>query len=69
MGRAGKYINYLPYVRTYCVDLTVFFFSVLWDWGPGPLELGKLATKLEFWEISYFNKPFRLEDGVFKVFK
>ena len=29
--------------------------------GPGPLELGKLATKLEIWEISHFNKPFRLE--------
>ena len=29
--------------------------------GPGPLESGKLATKLEFWEISHFNKPFRLE--------
>ena len=27
----------------------------------GALELGKLATKLEFWEISHFNKPFRLE--------
>ena len=35
-----------------------FFFSTL---GLGPLELRKLATKLEFWEISHFNKPFRLE--------
>ena len=32
------------------------FFLLLWDW-----ELGKIATKLEFWEISHFNKPFRLE--------
>ena len=38
----------------------VFFFSTL-GLGPGPLELGKLATKLEFWKISHFNKPFRLE--------
>ena len=37
-----------------------FFFGTL-GLGPGPLELGKLATKLEFWEISHFNKPFRLE--------
>ena len=37
-----------------------FFFSTL-GLGPGPLELGKLATKLEFWEISHFNKPFTLE--------
>ena len=36
------------------------FFSTL-GLGPEPLELGKLATKLEFWEISHFNKPFRLE--------
>ena len=39
---------------------SVFFFSTL-GLGPGPLELGKLATKLEFWEISHFNKPFRLK--------
>ena len=37
-----------------------FFFSTL-GLGPGPLELGKLETKLEIWEISHFNKPFRLE--------
>ena len=36
------------------------FFSTL-GLGPEPLELGKLATKLEFLEISHFNKPFRLE--------
>ena len=40
--------------------MSVFFFSTL-GLGPGPLELGKLATKLEYWEISHFNKPFRLE--------
>ena len=40
--------------------LQCFFFSSL-GLGPEPLELGKLATKLEFWEISHFNKPFRLE--------
>ena len=34
-----------------------FFFGTL-GLGPGPLELGKLATKLEFWEISHFNKPY-----------
>ena len=38
----------------------MFFFSTL-GLGPEPLELGKLATKLEFWENSHFNKPFRLE--------
>ena len=36
------------------------FFSTL-GLGPGPLELGKFATKLEFWEISDINKLFRLE--------
>ena len=36
------------------------FFSTL-GLGPVPLELGKLVTKLEFWEISHFNKPLRLE--------
>ena len=39
---------------------TVIFFSTL-GLGPGPLELGKLATTLEFLDISHFNKPFRLE--------
>ena len=39
---------------------SVFFFSTL-GLGPGPLELGKLVTKLEFWEIPHFSKPFRLE--------
>ena len=29
--------------------------------GARALRIGKLATKLEFWEISHFNKPFRLE--------
>ena len=42
------------------IDLISVFFSTL-GLGPGPLELGKLATILEFWEISQFNKPFRLE--------
>ena len=37
------------------------FFSSTLGLGTGPLELGKLATKVEFWEISHFNKPFRLE--------
>ena len=37
-----------------------FFFSTV-RLGPGPLELEKLATELEFWEISHFNKPFRFE--------
>ena len=40
--------------------LYAVFFSTF-GLGPGPLEFGKLATKLEFWEISHFNKPFRLE--------
>ena len=42
------------------LNLQCFFFSTLGQ-GPEPLELGKLATKLEFWEMSHFNKPFRLE--------
>ena len=37
------------------------FFSSTLGLGTGPLELGKLATKVEFWEISHFIKPFRLE--------
>ena len=37
----------------------MFFFSTL-GLGPGPLELGKLATKLEFLKISHFNKPFSI---------
>ena len=36
------------------IPLSGFFFSTL-GLGPGPLELGKLATKLEFWETSQFN--------------
>ena len=37
------------------------FFSSTFGLGPGPLKLEKLATKLEFWEMSHVNKPFRLE--------
>ena len=43
-----------------CKYPTAVFFSTL-GLGQGPLELGKLSTKLEFLEISHFNKPFRLE--------
>ena len=38
--------------------LTQCFFSGTLGQGPRPLELGKLATKLEFWEMSHFNKPY-----------
>jgi hypothetical protein len=30
------------------------FFSLLWDWGLGPFQLGKIATKQEIWEISFY---------------
>ena len=44
-----------------CVYVHALVFFGTLGLGPCPLELGKLATKLEFWEISPFNKPFRLE--------
>ena len=37
------------------------FFPSTLGLGLGPLELGKLATILEIWEISHFNKPFLLK--------
>jgi hypothetical protein len=30
------------------------FFPLLWDWGLGPFQLGKIATKQEIWEISFY---------------
>jgi hypothetical protein len=33
---------------------TSVFFPLLWDWGLGPFELEKIATKQEIWEISFY---------------
>jgi hypothetical protein len=36
------------------VDSISVFFALLWDWGLEPFELGKIATKQEIWEISFY---------------
>ena len=55
----------IPYsfvsIDIYFFIWTSVIFSSTLGLEPGPLELGILATKLEFWEISHFNEPFRLE--------
>ena len=57
-----KFKHYCRIVNLYynnelCICTCTGFFGTL-GLGPCPLELGKLATKLEFWEISHFNKPY-----------
>ena len=46
-------VNLIQSFPTFCSHSSVYFSTL--GLGPGPLELGKLATKLEFWENSHFN--------------
>ena len=36
-------------------------FSQYFGTGVGALRIGKISDKTRIWEISHFNKPFRLE--------